>query len=131
MTEYVSQKFLPARERTTTLRNGLILTFTGIWLMVAPFILGYYRQSSAMANDIIVGFITALLALTTAVAPVRLRTLNWASMYLGFWLFMAPFVLGYLSWDFRWGGAVPMWNSLVCGNIIWFFSYLKTLQQPA
>ena len=44
----------------------------GIWVIVAPFVLGYRPQlASAVANDIIVGIVVLVLALVRAVGAGR------------------------------------------------------------
>ena len=51
--------------RTTTGRLSLISVAVGVWLIAAPFVLGYGRGPHAMSstwNDVIVGAIVVLLA---------------------------------------------------------------------
>jgi hypothetical protein len=110
------------------LSTGLALILTGIWLMASPFLLGYYHHGTAMLNDIIVGLITIIIAVATTMAPYSYRALEWLNSYIGFWLMAAPFVLGYLSYQYPKSGAVPMWNDLICGGIIWFLSYVKAMR---
>ncbi|MDB6032359.1 MAG: hypothetical protein JWM16_2697 [Verrucomicrobiales bacterium] len=117
---------LPLRH-TWNLQTGLALAGAGIWLMAAPFLLGYYRHGSATANDILVGILIAGIALATTIAPDRFRALRWLNSYLGFWLMAAPFVLGYLSYDFPKSGAVPTSNDLIVGGVVWFLSFIKAI----
>jgi hypothetical protein len=105
------------------------LALMGLWLMAAPFLLRYSSHTTATINDILVGFLTVFLSIATTVTPVRLRSLVWVNSYLGLWLCAAPFVLGYLSDRFPDSGAVPMWNDLVCGFVVWFLSYMKALSR--
>ena len=55
---------------------GLVNIALGAWLIIAPFVLGYNLATDAMAatwNDIVVGFIVVLLALTSTALGVRRR----------------------------------------------------------
>jgi hypothetical protein len=99
----------------------------GIWLIAAPFILGFYAHGVATANDILIGLVTIFLALATTLAPGSFRSLVWWNSYVGFWLIVAPFILGYLSYQFPKSGAVPMWNDMISGTLIWFFSFVKAM----
>ncbi len=52
-------------------RAAWILVALGVWVAIAPFVLGYYRNittSDPVANDIVVGSIVFLLALIRAVS---------------------------------------------------------------
>jgi len=40
--------------------------FCGLWLIVSPFVLQFNRVAAAMANDVVVGIITAVVALVVA-----------------------------------------------------------------
>ncbi len=63
----------------------------GVWLMVAPFLIGY--GSPAEVNDRIVGPLVAACAVISwweVTRPVR-----WANFPLGLWLIVSPWVLGY------------------------------------
>jgi SPW repeat len=74
-------------------RSGWNLAF-GIWLIIAPFILGYAAVTPAFRNDIYVGIIVFILALIgTLSTDIRWsRTLN---VIAGIWLLFAPFILRY------------------------------------
>ena len=43
----------------------------GIWLIIAPFLLGYSDQAAPLWNDIIVGIIVALFGIWSAVSSPR------------------------------------------------------------
>ena len=63
----------------------------GVWLMIAPSVLGYY--GAARTNDHIVGPLVATFAVIAAWEATRgLRFVNFG---LALWLLAAPFVLGY------------------------------------
>jgi hypothetical protein len=65
----------------------------GLWLMVAPAMLGY--AGAAAASDRIIGPLAASVA-TIALTEV-MRPLRWVNLGLGFWLLAAPWVLGYAT----------------------------------
>ena len=71
----------------------------GIWLIFAPFVLGYAALQVAQWNDIILGILIALLAATRVSKPLRQPGISWTIVVLGFWLVIAPFVLGYGAAD--------------------------------
>ncbi len=47
--------------------------FQGIWLLAAPFVIGYSDTGAAVANDIIVGVIVLILAAWSAYASRDVR----------------------------------------------------------
>lgn len=63
----------------------------GVWLMVAPAVLGY--TGAAETNDRIVGPVAASAAFVAAWAVTR--PLRWITLPLGGWLLVAAFVLDY------------------------------------
>jgi hypothetical protein len=82
----------------------------GIWLIVAPFILGYV-DSAAITNDVIVGILLGGLSLVRLFSNFRPSWLSWANIVLGFWLIIAPFVLGYTL-------AASQWNDIIVGIVV-------------
>ena len=69
----------------------IINAMLGIWLMVAPCILGY--TGSARTNSYIFGPLaagSAIIAIWEATRPVR-----WVNLIIGLWLLIAPWVLKY------------------------------------
>lgn len=84
----------------------------GLWLIIAPFLLGYTGIAAAMWNEIIVGVIVVVLAWLRVSNPGRMTWLSWSNVVLGLWLIAAPFVLGYS------GTAAAMWNEVIVGLLI-------------
>jgi hypothetical protein len=78
-------------------------TAVGLWLMVAPAVLGY--SGAARTNDHITGPVAASLSVI-AVAAVT-RGVRWGLLPIGIWLVIAPWLLGYDS--------VPTINSIAVG----------------
>ena len=78
----------------------------GIWLMVAPAVLGY--ADLAQTNDHITGpivFGSAFIAIWQLMRPLR-----WVELVAGAWLLAAPWILGY--------GKGPTINSLIVGILL-------------
>ncbi|MGA7270059.1 MAG: SPW repeat protein, partial [Acidimicrobiia bacterium] len=40
----------------------------GVWLLLAPFVIGYWSTTAALWNDVILGLIVAVLAATSVVS---------------------------------------------------------------
>jgi VIT1/CCC1 family predicted Fe2+/Mn2+ transporter len=81
----------------------------GLWLLVAPFLLGYAEVGAAMWNDVIVGGLVLALAGIRVWKPAQNRWLSWTNLLLGVWLLAAPFILTYS------GVAAAMWNDVIVG----------------
>jgi hypothetical protein len=90
----------------------------GIWLILAPFILGYHL-SVAVWNDIILGIVIGAIALlrTYGVNPLGM---SWVNVVLGIWLIIAPFVLNF--------GNEPAarWNDIIVGLLVVIFAWSNT-----
>lgn len=104
--------------------SGLNFLF-GLWLILAPFVLGY-QTSAARANDIIVGIAIAIMGGIRFFSIRREVWLSWINAVLGFWLFVAPFALSYVSSSAR-------ANDIIVGLIILalgVWSALATRSRP-
>lgn len=88
----------------------------GVWLMLAPWILGYSEVTAAVANDIIIGLAVFVLALVREGKPLEYEGLSWTNFVLGLWLLVAPFVAGYGDV----GAAVG--NDITLGIVIVIFA---------
>ncbi|MDC3958577.1 SPW repeat protein [Polyangium jinanense] len=86
----------------------------GIWLLIAPAVLGYV-DAYAVNNDRLLGILIAASAIVALWAP-KARFVN---VVLGMWLIIAPFVLGYLG-----GKAVA--NDIVVGIAVAVFAFLPS-----
>jgi len=82
----------------------------GIWVIVAPFVLGPPLLSVAIWNNLATGAAVAILALIRTNMP-RQSGWSWSNVILGIWLLISPFVLGF---------AAPrlLWNNIILGIII-------------
>lgn len=84
----------------------------GIWLILAPFILGYTAVTGALWNDILIGLAVTGLAWTRVAKPTEREGASWTNVVLGVWLLVAPFALGYAA------TAAAMWNDIVIGLVV-------------
>jgi hypothetical protein len=84
----------------------------GIWLIIAPFVLGYSNIERATWNAIIVGVLVLAMAAVRISDPARRPGLSWANMVLGIWLILSPFIMDYSRF------AEPLWNDIICGVVI-------------
>ena len=86
-----------------------LIVIAGIWLIVAPFILGFSGTFLSL-NDVVTGIIIALVSLIAIGVSEEGKWLNWINMLLGAWIFITPFFLMSV-------GNAGMWNNLIIGII--------------
>jgi hypothetical protein len=80
--------------------TGWALVALGVWLMGAPFALGYSAIVAAVINDGAFGVLIAGLAAYSMVAPRRVaEAFTWLATVAGLWVAYAPFLLGYTVWQ--------------------------------
>lgn len=90
---------------------SLLIMFLGLWLVVAPYLLGYADVLQASLNSILVGLTLAIAGGSRAYfgAPIWLSLVNFL---LGAWLLIAPFGLGFPAV----GSAA--WTQAIVGIIV-------------
>jgi hypothetical protein len=81
----------------------------GIWLIIAPFVLGY-RDGDPYWNDIVFGAVVVLLAGARAFGAYRQAWMSWLNMLIGAWLFASAFWLD--------SSGRAAWNDVVLGIIV-------------
>jgi hypothetical protein len=84
----------------------------GIWLIIAPFVLGYFN-GTARTNDIWLGIIVGVLAIIHLAS--RAVWSSWLNVIAGIWLIIAPFVLQY-------PGVTALWNDVILGILVAAFA---------
>lgn len=84
----------------------------GLWLLAAPFVLGYSAVGAAVSNAIIVGLVVLGLAWYRTANPARALSASWTNAVLGGWLIVAPFVLGYSA------TAAAVTNDIIVGLVV-------------
>jgi len=99
-------------ERTSVWLSS-VNVIAGIWLIIAPFVL-LYGRGPAMVNDIVLGIVIGVFALTRAIMPgARMTWLSWLNALWGVWLIIGSFILGY-------AGAART-NDIILGIIVFLF----------
>ena len=80
-----------------------------IWLIIAPFALGF--GGALRASSVLIGIIVGILDIIRVSMPMQMAWLSWVNAVLGLWVIVSPFGLGYTT-----SGA--LWNSVIMGIII-------------
>lgn len=83
----------------------------GIWLIIAPFVLGYSAVPESTWNDVIVGAAVIIVAAIKISKPLSAAGVSWINVLLGVWLIIAPFVLTYETTE-------ALWNDIILGCIV-------------
>ncbi len=104
----------PPRAPRTFGTNGINIIL-GIWLILAPFILGYSLQVATW-NDIVVGLVVGAFALMHSYGVLRMRP-SWINVVFGIWLVIAPFLLNYGDYP------APRWNDVILGLLVVIFAW--------
>lgn len=60
------------RPTVSLIASGTV-ALTGLWVLAAPFVLGYERESAAVGNDIAVGIVIIALGVTNTMLKADLR----------------------------------------------------------
>ena len=80
--------------------TGWALLALGVWLIVAPFAVGYSAIDAAVINDGAFGVLIVGFAAYSMVAPGRgAEAFTWLATAAGLWVAFAPFLLGYTVWQ--------------------------------
>jgi peptidoglycan/LPS O-acetylase OafA/YrhL len=89
----------------------------GIWLIIAPFVLGY-GEGDPRWNDIVFGAIVAVLALARLAAP-RLAWISAINMVIGAWIFASAFWLDQTS--------TASWNDGILGVVVFVLGLIAVI----
>lgn len=84
----------------------------GVWLILAPFILGYSGLPAPMWNAVVCGVLIVVLGGIRTSGILQNVGLSYTNSGIGAWLIAAPFVLGYSNLP------APMWNDIVVGVLV-------------
>ncbi len=82
----------------------------GLWMLASPWVLAYQTEPAAAWNAVIVGALIGVLALFELFQVKAWE--EWASVALGLWLVISPWVLGFS------GMATAMWNAMIVGFVV-------------
>jgi hypothetical protein len=81
----------------------------GVWLIVAPWVLGFQAERSVMANSVVVGL--GLLAFALAAIFLPRAWEAWSELVLGLWLVASPWVL-------RFDAVATAKNAMLASGIV-------------
>lgn len=85
----------------------------GVWLIIAPFAIGYRAMSTVAATEaVVLGVIIAATALWLAVAANAPQYVDYVLALFGVWSFVAPFALGYRMLE------TAFYNDMTIGVIV-------------
>jgi hypothetical protein len=91
----------PRASRGTTVALDRLALAGGLWLIAAPFVLGYPTTGTAFRaywNDVAVGLAVVGVLVPRVAVPARTASrLTAAALALGAWLVAAPFALGFAA----------------------------------
>jgi SPW repeat-containing protein len=93
----------------------------GLWLIAAPFALGYSGTFQAAANDVVLGVLIAASSLWIALKADAAWWCNRALILFGIWAIVAPFGLGYSS------ATTAMTNDVAAGVIVLALAIVREL----
>ena len=102
--------------RSTVMAASGLNVLAGIWLIIAPFVLGY-GGGDPYWNDIVFGAITGLIALARVAGAYRASWLSWINMLIGVWIFVSAF------WLDATGAAKT--NDIVLGAIVFVLAIAR------
>lgn len=90
--------------------QDVVNLIVGVWLILAPWALGFTQDSMAAWNAWILGAIVAVAAAAALLAFHEWE--EWVSALLGLWLIVSPWILGFSP------VAAATWNAVVAGVVI-------------
>lgn len=102
---------------------SLLNVVTGVWLIIAPFALGYAAYAAARNNDIWVGIIVAVLAAGRAFGHLGAWA-AWVNVLLGAWMVVSPYMYRFAGHDLS--GT----NDTIVGLLIMAFALWSAFALP-
>jgi hypothetical protein len=99
-----------------------INVLAGIWLIIAPFVLGY-NDGDPHWNDIVFGAIVAVLALARVAGAYRASWMSWLNMLIGAWIFISAFWLDNTS--------TAETNDIILGAIVFVLGLISASASDA
>lgn len=108
---YAFDQEAPPEIKTVFSTSGINI-IAGLWLLLAPFALGYSTIEAALWNSIILGLAIAVMAIVRVVQPEEHEGVSWVNFVLGIWLLVSPFVLALQN--IQW----LVWNNVIVGIIV-------------
>lgn len=87
-----------------------ISLLAGLWLIIAPFVLGF-TGTVAATNDLIFGIAIGVVALARILYPENMPRISWLNVVFAAWLILSAFVLPGVS-------SMIMWNNVLLGLVV-------------
>ena len=113
----------------------------GLWLIIAPFVLGYSDQTSPTAASILFGFLIAVIAALRVFRMPDASWLGWVNVILGLGILFAPFYVNYgytgnpyqayVQFPLFNADSIPLWNSVIAGAIAAVLGAASALMERA
>jgi hypothetical protein len=94
----------------------------GLWVIVSPWVFGYFSNTAAMWNDVGVGIAVSILALIRVFDTRGTAWLSWINVILGGWFFFSPWIFGYTA------NTAGFWNSIATGAAIFLLGLWSSSQ---
>ncbi|HXF61917.1 MAG TPA: SPW repeat protein [Caldilineaceae bacterium] len=97
----------------------------GLLLGIAPFVLGYSNNQTAMWTSIVLGLVVVLASLFEATDTKKAKWEYWVAGIAGLLAVIAPFVFGF--------GVITMavWSMVILGALILILSGYEVFMAPA
>jgi hypothetical protein len=94
----------------------------GLWLIIAPWVLGY-GNPTAETQDVVVGILITVISVWALSTTVTSAGAAWAQMGLAVWLFIGPWVLSYAN------TSPAFTNDLIVSTLIVTFVIASTARR--
>ena len=95
----------------------------GLWLIIAPFVLGFTVHTHSEWNTIIVGILVATIAAIRIWGGRGASWLSWINAGLALWLIVSPWIYGNSD------VSAIMWNDIIVGVVVLVLSAWSALAQ--
>lgn len=106
----------PPDWRSDVLTASGLNALAGVWLIIAPWALGY-RGGDPYWNDVLFGGVVALFGFVKVAGAMREAGLSYLNALIGVWLFIAAFVIDSTSQAF--------WNDIILGIIVFVLAIVS------
>jgi hypothetical protein len=97
-------------DRTTSQSLSILNMLFGAWLIVTPYVFSYTVLTQVRWQQTIAGIVILLLAGMRFAVP-QIQWASWVNVFVGIWLVVAAFAMGYQS-------TAAFWNDLIFGILV-------------
>jgi len=95
--------------------SNTISLLAGVWMVLAPFLLGFTNFPLAAWNSVLIGVIVGCLAIYRMTSPTPHVWTGTVSFLLGLWAIVSPFALGAGE------SGAAVWSGVIMGAIVAVF----------